>query len=265
MEVMVGIAIVAIISVPLLNMFATSFKVGRYSYNIDNANAAALTTVENFRAGRVTYALDAGGKYAQTTYYDYNWTPLSTVTGEESAPAGAVFKATMDVTGTTSAEVDSSLLPQLTKATGETYSVVLDLALNAQPSLGLTLSKSGGTYTLSCTSALLGGNDSVTIPESDLPSSTLPLIVNNGENTNMVTLNVEGLPNVELGLFIFGDSDPAARHVNVSVSGGGVTIARLEKGIEAMRFDKLILHVQVVRLEDGLVISDYQTMSHVVQ
>lgn len=258
MEVMVGIAIVAIISVPLLNMFATSFKVGRYSYNIDNANAVALRTVESFRAGLL------GTETPEPLYFDYNWN----ATGQ----GNAVFQVNTTVQGIPSDAMNSAFLPQFVDAAGNPYSV--EIKYIAQPAGDtykptLTLSKSGSVYTLSCSDAILykngGGYNQVTIPESHLTSSVFPVVVDNTKNTTgAVEFQVTGMSGVELALFVFGDSGESSL-VSMGVTGGGASITKMTGGVEALAFDQLLIHVQVVRLEDNLVISDYETRTYVVR
>ncbi len=267
MEVMVGIAIVAIISVPLLNMFATSFKVGRYSYNIDNANAAALRTVEAFKAGTLPYTLDANGLYEQTDYYDYNWNPTDEF--------NASFKVYTEIEGRfdPDSQMDSAYLPQLVSVSGTSYSITADIpALPASPAYTptLTLTKDGSYYTLTCSDPILKKAGSalvrtVSVPATDLTSSVLPVVVDNRLNTaGQVQFRVTGTSGMELGLFVFGDNGENSL-VSMTVTGGGASITKLDSDMEALRFDTLVIHVQAVRMSDGVVISDFETMSYVVQ
>ncbi|MCE5235389.1 MAG: prepilin-type N-terminal cleavage/methylation domain-containing protein [Clostridiaceae bacterium] len=273
MEVMVGIAIVAIISVPLLNMFATSFKVGRYSYNIDNANAVALTTVEKLRSGQINFTLDGSGNYTQTEYFDYNWNSIAA--GGEEAPLNAAFRAVSVVKGESLDSMQSAFLPQLVNSTtGENYSVGISYEQQGEAGFETTLELSydsgSKTYKLACGRSILSvngvtGQSEVSIPAAHLmTSSVLPVVVDNSQNTvGHVRFKVTGVSGVELGLFVFGD-DGESELVSMSVISGGASITHLEGGMDMLSFDRLDINVKVIREADGLVISDYATKSYVL-
>ncbi len=268
MEVMVGIAIVAIISVPLLNMFATSFKVGRYSYNIDNANTVALRTVERIRAGQLPYTLDGAGQYLQTDYFDYSWNPV-----DPSNASSAVFRTEIRVQGQLSSNMNSAFLPQLVDSFGKSYSILIRYdAKPASPTFSptITLESNGASYHLSSSEAIFVNQlgafvDSVDVPKTDLRSPVLPVVVDNSLNTvGPVLFRVTGTSGVELGLFVYGDDDETPL-VSISVTGGGASITKLEGGMDALQFDQLNISAKVIRMEDNLTIADYSTKTYVIR
>lgn len=259
MEVLVGIAIVAIISVPLLNMFATSFKVSRYSYDVDKANAAALDIVERFRAGETVLALESG-VYTETLYFDYDWKP--------ALAENHVFRAEAVVNGVVSDSMDSAFLPQL----GGGHSIIISyLKIVGEYEPTLTLTETENYYTLACGDGILhwdvvgAGVGTITILKTDVNAAVIPVIVDNSANAagGSVRFQVTGISGVELALYVFGDSE--ANPVSMSVTGGAASITKLKAKVEALEFDLLKIEVKVIRAKDGVVMADHATTSYVVR
>lgn len=261
MEVVVGMAIVAIVSIPLLQMFVTSTKVGRHSYDTDKANAVALQTVEQIKSGN--YAFTLGG--TDKSYYTYDWAP--------STNTGSPFRMEVTVTGAISNAMQSTYTPQLVDATGNQYVISIDLGAMPTGSYTLGLTDEGGAYKLSCEPAALNFKGSgmvplmneryVTVPKEYLTSPLiLPVAIDNSQNsTHYVTLAVTSSAAPQLGLYVFGDDDET-KLVSMTTGSVNASITRLSAGIDSMTYDRLAIEAKVLRTADNSVIADYETLGY---
>ena len=256
LEVVVGMAIVAIVSVPLLQMFVTSTRVGRHSYDTDKANAVVLQTVEQIKSGIYPVTLDGSGQFTQASYFTYDW-------GTGSA-ANYAFRMDITVTGSVSNAMQSSYIPQFVNSSGTAYAISITYGPLPSSNYTLTLTDTGGAYQLTCNAAILNcngvtGATTISVPKADLASSVFPVAVDNTQNTlNTVQFAVSSNAGVQLGLYVFGDS---GNLVSMALAGGGASITKLSSDVNSMKFDKLTIHATVTRA-DGSVIADYQTLGY---
>lgn len=106
MEVLTAIAIVAIISGPLLYLFVTSARIGRHSYDLDKASTLSVDLIEKIKANpgnwtdkgytslaRVDGHSTALHKYTKSYYYDINWS------SEDVTENQAAFRADVSLEG----------------------------------------------------------------------------------------------------------------------------------------------------------------------
>ena len=120
-EVLTSFAVLAIISVALLQMFVVSTKTNGIAYNTDKANALCTDMAESFKSdpdfvnppqpvNGFTSTTTTGG-ILYTKYYSRDWKPC--------APSGAEFSLTITVSTTSAIGItEESYHPQFVK-TGE--------------------------------------------------------------------------------------------------------------------------------------------------
>lgn len=258
MEVVVGMAIVAIVSIPLLQMFVTSTKVGRYSYDTDKANSIVLETVEQIKSGTMPVTFDSAGNFAQASYFSYDW--------GMAGSSNYAFRMDVLVTGSVSNAMQSSYIPQFVdSSSGSPYSVTIDYGVLPAANYTLTLTQTGTNYQLACNAAILSckgvASSTVVIPKADIASSVFPVAVDDTVNTlNPVKFEVSSDADVQLGLYVFGD-DAASPLVTMKLAGGNASITTLSADVSSLSYDKMTIHVTVKRA-DGSVIADYTTMGY---
>lgn len=276
MEVLVGIAIVAIISVPLLNMFATSFKVGRHSYDIDQANAVALDTIEKFRAGQSVLALETG-EYEATEYYDYGWNLAAEENYVFRVETKVVGKPTGGAPGA-DGDMQSAYLPQIFDSLGKSHTITMKLphlsGETYKPTL--TLADEGTYFSLASNAAILqydggAGVKTLTIPKWQPNITTFPVIVDNSDYaTGLVEIQVTGISGTELALFVFsGEGGVGNDSVSITVTGGAASITKLKRSVDTLEFDLLEISARVIRAADvaadEVVLAEHVTTSYVVR
>ncbi len=267
-----AIAVVAIVSGPLLQTFVTSAKVGQRSYDIDKANAATVQVIEELKGYSLTdltgagsqFTQDGEGKYRRTLYYDAAWKGPYSVNSEEGYP----FRVDLSLSSQASSQVEQSYVARL--GAGEGYYLVADYKYMT-PGQSYTLraqEKSGGDYSVSSDNAILRKssdgstlNQTLSLPGGDV-GDILPILVDvSGPAEKKVTLTVNNQTGKEVVLYLYGDLD--ASHVTTALSAdtlGNMSVSRMSVSSETLEFNKLTLSAQVVRTEDGQKLTDYTTM-----
>ena len=268
-----AIAVVALISGPLLQTFVTSAKVGQRSYDIDKANAATVRMIEEIKgyslsaltgAGSIFHHDEAANRYSRTEYYDAAWGGPYAVNSEEGYP----FRADISLSGSTSMEVEQSYIARL----GDGAGYYLEAAygqMTAGQEYTILVQEESEDYRVSSPYAILGNsNDSEEglnsyffIPKVDV-DGVIPILVDvSGPEGKSVTLSVDNQTDREVILYIYGDMDGG--HVTTALADGtmgNMSVSRMSVSSETLEFNKLALSVQVVRTADGQKLTDYTTM-----
>ncbi len=192
LEVLTAIAVVAIISGPLLYTFVTSTKVGRHSYDSDKANALSVELVETVKAaagdfGGYAYSYTySEGKYwhnyEKTSYYGADWTP-------NVPQSEAIYRAALTVKGEdTGSGVYMSYVPELVDTAGNSYRIEVDYTLLSTGDCGITMdSLPGDLYRVSASAGILVDTrdglhkPAVEFPAGDLKTGIVPVIIDLGE------------------------------------------------------------------------------------
>ncbi|SMC42804.1 pilus assembly FimT family protein [Papillibacter cinnamivorans] len=288
MEVMVAIAIVAIVSGPLLQTFITSNRVGRRSYDVDKANAASVKTVEAVKGdptsvSTVNYShtrtFDPSlGKYvntfSKTQYYDVNWAgPYDTDLGG-TCPFSAVTTVT-GVEGDTD-DVELSYINELVVDSGAqkglNYHIVAEYS---QMSSGTTypirvttdgvnykVEASNGVLSYAILSSTKGGATNIyqQFPVEDCVTTGIPLVVDAGDSGGKyISFLVDNRTGKDLDLYIYGDfAEPHL--ITTSLVSGIMNVHHMSVSSASLSYDKLDVNVRIYRDSDGSEITDYTTM-----
>lgn len=289
MEVLLAIAIVAIIAGPLLQTFVTSTAVGRRSYDTDKANTVSVKTVEEIKGtpssidtSRYSYneVYDSSlGKYVhtytRTQYYDRDWNgPYDTDLG-----GTCPFRQVITARGEEDAASDLdglSYIPELVAAsgarTGQNYRLEVDYGSMTSNSYLITVTKDGTQYTVSTSEGILKSTltgvsgFSQSIPLEDCISGVIPIVVDVGDSPmNYVTFTVDNRTGKELGLYIYGDYYNDPHYITATLTSGVMTVNYMKVSSATLSYDKLDLNVKVYRQSDGVKITDYTTLLYLSQ
>lgn len=293
MEVLLAIAIVAIIAGPLLQTFVTSTAVGRRSYDTDKANTVSVRTVEEIKGAPSSintsgYSYDESydsslGKYihtfTRTQYYDTNWNgPYDTDLG-----GTCPFREVITAQGEEDAASDLdglSYIPELVAASGQNYRLEVDYGSMTSNSYLITVTKDDTQYTVGTSEGILkstltgASGFSQSIPLEDCISGVLPIVVLVGDvedvgNPPTKSFTVDNRTGKELGLYIYGDyrdpdnNDP--HYVTATLTSGVMTVNYMKVSSATLSYDKLDLNVTVYRESDGVRITDYTTLLYLSQ
>lgn len=262
MEVMTAISIIAIISGPLLYMFTTSTRVGRWSYDTDKANTVAVRTVEELKADPSAVSLDESGLYSHVDYYSFDWQPSDSST--------AAFSAVTTAEGAGSGSVGRSYIPSLTDDDGNLYAIEINYGESPATQYTLTVTAQPLSYQVQCSSSVLTVNgltgSLVSIPRTHCASALfpiIPIVVNDGQNSLIgVRFHVDNTSGAETALYVYGDYDeanPENHLVTASPLAGTMSINYMKVQNSFLQFDELKVNVQVLRLSDANQITDYTT------
>ena len=267
LEVMVGIAIIAIVSGPLLQMFITSNRVGRRSYDIDKANTLAVATVEtikqNPQAQLALFTAGLPGEYAKSNYYDNDFIACP--------QSEAVFRSDITVTKvpfTGGTEViGSSYIPELIDASGNSYRVDIDYNnCSNSTSMNITFDEGSQIYNVTSGSSVFEGfSMTKNIPADDLASQdkkVIPFILIVPEGvTKTVDIQVDNQSGVDADFYIYGD--PSANLISVTPeagSTGSIIVNFMQYGDGELSFNKYSVNVKIFRQSDGSKMVDYESM-----
>ena len=270
LEVMVGIAVIAIVSGPLLQMFITSNHVGRRSYEIDKANTVAVATVEeikeNPQAQLALFTPGLPGEYTKSAYYDNNFVPC--------AQAQGVFRSDITVSKVpfTGGEeiIGSSYIPELIDEEGNSYRVDIDYNnCSNNTSVEVTFDTGEREYTIISGSAVFEGfSTTMQIPEADFTSDEnriIPFILLVPEGvTKTVDIRMNNLSGIDADFYIYGD--PTGDLVTVipeAGSTGSITVNYMQYGDGELSFNKYSVNVRVYRQSDGSELADYESMIYI--
>lgn len=269
LEVIVALAIVAIVSGPLLQTFVTSAHVGQRTYQIDKASAAAVETVETIRglslesitSGESRFSYDEETKeYTRTDYYDGSW--------KAATQPDAVFRLESSLSSAAISEVKQSYIELLGE--GESgYYIEADYGKIINEAT-LTAEDTEETCRLSAGSAILrSSNDGTSavqmeldIPKADCAGS-IPLVVEVPSSaSNRVTLWVDNRTGADVNLYIYGDLEEPYWVTAGLAEGtmGSMNVSRMKVSSESLSFNKMELRVRTIRIEDEQELTDYTTM-----
>lgn len=214
-EVLVALAVIAIVAGPLLHLFVTSTKVGRHSYDIDKANTVTIEAVEKVLQS-LADAAPAGeedGEIGENTFIDYyghDWVLL---------PEGADFAGyagfTLFTTVTSSEEervLDTSFVPGLIDTGNDNapYSIYADMS-GVSGTFVVEFTEISGEYVIQILTANVLTKDPAgaewapfyKIAKSHVVSGVLPLIVINQGDNVPITLRVSNDSGLEAAIYIF--------------------------------------------------------------
>lgn len=238
-EAIVAMAIVAIVSLPLLQIFPTATTIGKRAYNLDKAGTIASSYVEDVRAGN--RVLEPGE--TRTVHYNGQW-------NEASGQGDFTLSASMEA-GQYSSSVDMYFMPSFTGANGEGYNVAL--TLDGLEAYTVTVEKTPEYFVFSCaeTAALSAetavGRYTVNAVAGDMTGSCVPLAVyTGGQAARLRIVNRTGL---EVAVFAFGDEAQALTLVPVDDS--DVSLTRLSA--DGVQYDERIITVTVRGGDEELV------------
>jgi len=263
MEVMTAIAIIAIISGPLLHMFVTSSRVGRWSYDTDKANSIAVGIVEEIKANPLSVSLDESGNATIIHYYTSSWQPAGV--------DNYVFRAETTVSAVSDgSSINLSYLPELTDDEGNTYAIEINYGEYPSSPYALTVTPQEDTYKVECSNNILTvygyTSNMCEIPKDHCASDQLPIIpfiVDDEANTsNLVNFNVANSAGVEVALYVYGDYDaenPTSHLVTATPLSGTMSINYMRVQNTALNFDELAVNIKVIRNSNEEVITDYTT------
>ncbi|MPM59218.1 hypothetical protein SDC9_106058 [bioreactor metagenome] len=267
-----AIAIVAIVSGPLLQTFVTTSRVGRRSYDVDKANAVSVKTVEAIKADPTSITLGEDGSYSSTAYYDVNWSKQDTDLGG-TCPFSAV--TTVTSTEDTSDDVSLSYLPELVDSSGQNYHIVADYQYRSGThSITIVDNKALSKYIITASSDLLtntlnGANSAgsgIVIPYVDCVSGIIPVVVDVGQSPDhSISFSVNNQTGKELGIYIYGDYNNDPHYVTATLTSGVMTVNYMKVTSATLSYDKLDVNVKVFRISDGSKITDYTTMVYLAQ
>lgn len=272
LEVMVAIAVVALISGPLLQTFVTSAKVGQRSYDIDKANAATVRVIEDLKGYSLTALTGAGSgfdhdeaanRYSRTEYYGADWSGPYGDDGDGSRP----FRADISLSSSTSMEVEQSYIARLGDGAGYYLEAAYE-QMTDRGSYTIRVEEESGGFVISSNYAVLrtskggaGLNLRINVPQGDV-DGVIPIVVDvSGPDGKKVTLSVNNQTGKEVILYIYGDLNE--EHVTAELSDntmGNMSVSRMSVSSETLEFNKLALSVQVVRTADSQKLTDYTTM-----
>lgn len=272
LEIIVAMAIIAIIAGPLLQTFLTSTRVGQHSYEIDKANTISVQTVEKLKANPLddivsNFTVTEGNTFTRTQYYDINGTT-------PSSEADSSFRVVTTLKGSdsTGTGVDShSYFPQLISQLGakQNYHIEADYGSMNEGDYALTLTHSTDTSTYTLTTSqfilkktLAGGNtNSIEIPAADCVSAVIPLRVDIGNPPHKdIAFTVNNQTDMTLGFYIYGDNASDSHFITAVPTSGTLTVNYMKPLPAELKFDKLDVNVKVFRQKDASQVTDYTTM-----
>lgn len=265
LEVLTAIAIIAIISGPLLYMFVTSTKVGRHSYDSDKANAMAVQAVEQIKGApgnRDEFQPDPiTGIPIKTIYYDINWNVVA------DADKG-VYRTAITLKDNLVGQEYTSYIPTLLDGEKNYWITVRPNLNSGTYAITLTFDEANNEYILSAEQWMLskdGGNpymDTVRISVDECTSDIIPVLLDIEGNENAdYTFNVKNLSptGIDIGFYIYGDFD-LPHKVKIQTLAGEVVINYMSVRFETLDFNKTDVNAVITKVADGSVIADYTTM-----
>lgn len=274
LEVMVAIAMLALISAPLLQIFVTSARVGQRSYDIDKANAATVQTIEKIKGASLkaltgdesNFHDEGDGKYTRTEYYTANWAGPNEAIPGETAPFRAEIMLHSDITSI----VEQSYIAQLGEAEGNGYYLEADYGrMNSGAVYTVGVSKNeDGSYQIASSAILRRSTEgpemvsvTLTIPQADC-SGVLPIVVDASKDIEkQVNLRVDNQTDLEVALYIYGDmGGERIKPVLADGTMGNMSVSRMSVSSETLEFSKLRLSVRMIRTEDNQELTNYTTM-----
>lgn len=269
MEVLTAIAIIAIISGPLLYLFVTSTRVGRHSYDSDKANALSVELIEQIKAnpgnwetnGYVdTPVMDEGAElhsYAKTLYFNSDWN----ITGDFNQ---ADFLAHISLSeGGSGTGVSMSFIPELVVSegsqAGKDYRIETITALDTT----ITVTYEDPIYEITDTGSILKNtlNNStvpITIPEDDCVGGVIPIVVDVEGTSDEIHFKVKNQTSMEIAFYIYGDNDDRHR-VTAETTDGPISTNYMQVSSQILDYDTMEVNV-VFTYRDGREICDYTTL-----
>lgn len=270
LEVMVALAVLAIISGPLLQTFVTSAHVGRRSYDLDKAGSVAVATLEELKGYSLAGLTDTGGftpngdgGYTdRNDYYNTNWNRVATQ-GESA------FQVVSKLSTQSNAQVEQSYITTLGSGADAYYTEALYSAAANLKTVTVDGDSTSG-YEVSCDSALLQKStdsavsvtSSVAIPREDV-SGGIPIVIDTSSAavSGGIALMVNNQSDVDANIYIYGDQDGSKVSIELSpATGGGMNVNRMSVGRETLNFNKLALSVEVFRTGEAQPLVSYTTM-----
>ena len=277
---MTAIAVIAIISGPLLYMFITSSRVERHSYDVDKANTVAVGIVEGLKANPADinetnffYTPEYDEEthhtihtYTRTDYFNKSW--------QGTDAASADYYAAITLTGEDNSDdgISLSYIPELVcksgAQAGENYSIVTDYNSVSSGDCEFTVDVSGNDYTIAATQAIFintlngaGATAFVTIPKEDCVANIIPLVVDIGSNpNNHIKFIVNNKTTIETALYVYGDYGNDPHYITTSPTSGTLSINYMKVSSKPLDYDKLDVNVKVHRVAQDDVIADYTTL-----
>ena len=268
-----AIAVVALISGPLLQTFVTSAKVGQRSYDIDKANAATVRIIEEIKGYSLSALTGADSAfhynvtentYSRAEYYDAAWGGPYAADSDEGYP----FRAEVSLSGSTSMEVEQSYIARLGGGAGYYLEAAYGQLTDGSSCTIRVEKKESGDYSVTGSYAVLrrsdpaeGPSSAISIPGGDV-DGVIPILVDvSGPELKRVTLSINNQTDKEVVLYIYGDLEGA--HVTTALADGtmgNMSVSRMSVSSETLEFNKLALSVQIVRTADNQKLTDYTTM-----
>ncbi len=274
LEVITGLAVIAIVSVSLLQMFLTSTRVGRKGFDVDQANMLAVKAIELFKLNPVglggsemfdngalgahyTFTADTGALYR---YFDFDWQPVEAeYTGDHGEPADYTFQLVASAAPDVSVDADSvtglSYYPQLRDG------IEITREVTGMPALSTVEVK---TDTVSSISVSINGVKTI-VPFSSFSSNVLPILISCKPSDPAIVFQVENTAylndaDLEVGLFVFGD-DKASPKVTLSPVNGLCSITYLTEG--QCNYSNYKADIEIFRKDDSNAIVSMQGNGYV--
>lgn len=275
MEVLTAIAIIAIVSGPLLYLFVTSTRVGRNSYDSDKANAISVELIERIKAdsgnwaenGYIDSPVIADGvmlhNFSKTLYFDSDWS----LTGD---PALARFQADISLSeGGIGGGVSRSFIPELVAAEGSFAGISYRLETlnkdNSPTNIDHTLivEYSDPNYTVDGSALIRNTLNNaisyISIPQADCPGGVIPIVVDvEGEPDDLIHFTVDNRTSLEIAFYIYGDTDKDS--VTAETINGFISTNYMHVGSETIEYDQLEVNIRFTYKDSGKKITDYTTL-----
>ena len=272
-EVITAIAVVAIISGPILYLFLSSTRVGRDSYDTDKYHSIAVQEVETIKANPEHYTPPEDGTYSMTTYYNVNW--------GETGSSNYYYRTETTVDwaedGVDNDSVGLSYIPQLNNSERPNVSVVEYSNTLQEQTYSLELTENRGTYTLECAysnyscdifPSYSGTTSTMTINQSEFDTDILPIVVDIDPDLAAdirMTYIIDNSTDKKPIFYVYGDKADSDKHVTAIASSGSVGVTYMSVENSLLSFNELEVTIEVYRQKDDKMVSDYSTKVYLTQ
>ena len=266
-EVITSFAVLAIVSVALLQMFVVSTRTNRSAYDMDKANVLCVKLGEEYKADpdiTVTFTSTSAGIGAETVYKNYynrNWNNTTDLTEAE-------FMLEIVEEPVTSSAISVSYHPDFA------WEGSIDPVDDAGNINNYTLNIDSTSPT-ECSSKLTGGIaspvDMSKVPiHSGVAKIPIKLICSDSEKTlttsSIVTVNnnvtaLSGAGIVIADIYIC--DSPAGAGVNITPGNGSSSESKISSGTDIS--ENHFAKVRVSRIADGLLMAENSIKTHLVR
>lgn len=246
LEVITGLAVIAIVSVSLLQMFLTSTRVGRKGFDVDQANMLAVKAVELFKLNPVAlgesemfdngalgpfYTFEDTATNSLYRYYDFDWQPVEANLlniDDFGAPADYSFQLVAttgpDVSVAGGSTMGLSYYPQLLGGSQISCTVA-----GMPAATKVEVSSDSGSISVKINNVEKGP-----VPVSNIASGVLPILVTRTAADPAIVFEVDNTAylnnaDLEVGLFVFGD-DKTSPQVTLTPVNGLCSVTYLTEG-----------------------------------